>query len=154
MSRRKKVMVCVTQQKNCERLVARGASHRHHPEDSLFMVHVVKENWRYFGQMKESDAMEYLYEIAKNHDASINVMKAQDIEAKLAEFATKYHIDTIVMGESREDSQQQNMIHRLREKIAHKVHFDIVPLDEILEESQNLQEFISPKSDIFSPTGV
>lgn len=148
MSRKKKVMVCVTQQKSCERLVAHGASHRHHAEGDLFMVHVVKENWRYFGQLKESDAMEYLYEIAKDYDASIHVIKAKDIEDTLAQFALKHHVDTIVMGESKEDSQQ-NMIRRLYEKLGPKVHIDIVPMAELLEIQENPID-----SHFFSPTSV
>ena len=125
MSRKKQVMVCVTQQKSCERLMEKGAMHKKHDEDNLYMVHVVKENWKYFSQLKESDAMEYLYEVAKSNDASINVIKATDIEETLANFVKKYHIDVIVMGASREGDRNQNMIHRLNEKIGYKIDIDV-----------------------------
>lgn len=137
MSRRKRIMVCVTQQKSCEHLLEKGAEHRKHPEDALFMVHAVKENWRYFGQLKEGDAMEYLYDIAKTFDASINVMKTKDIEETLAEFANKHHIDVIVMGASRETDQQQNMIHRLYERLHRKIQIDIVQVDDLTDLSSD-----------------
>ncbi len=133
MSRKRRVMVCVTQQKSCERLMSKGVTHRRNAEDDLYMVHVVKENWKYFSQLQESDAMEYLYDIAKDNDASINVMKATDIEETLAQFVRKYHIDVIVMGASREGDMQQNMIYRLKEKIPQKIEIDIVPLEGEIE---------------------
>jgi len=123
-------MVCVTQQKSCERLLARAAEIAKHDNDEIYMVHVVKENWRYFGQMKESDALEYLYDISKDYSASVNVIKAKDIEATLADFAQKSKVDYIVMGESLESIKQQNMIHRLQNKTVKNVKFDIVNISD------------------------
>ncbi len=131
MSRKKKVMVCVTQQRSCERLLARGSQLTNHKHDELFMVHIVKENWRYFSQMKESDAMEYLYDIAKNYDASVNVLKAKDIELALRTFAQKHEVDVIVMGESQESNEQQNMIHRIQLNLDKKIQFMVVSLDDL-----------------------
>jgi K+-sensing histidine kinase KdpD len=128
MSKKRRIMVCVTQQKSCERLIQRGDKLTKSKQDELFIVHIVKENWRYFGQLQESDALEYLFDIAKNYNASINVYKAKDIENALTDFAKKEKIDLIVMGESLENSVQQNMINRLKRKIDKKIEFDIVDL--------------------------
>lgn len=126
---KKRIMVCVTQQKSCERLIKKGRQIGTPKNVELFIVHIVKENWRYFSQMQESDAMEYLYDISKAYDASINVIKAKDIEEALSSFAVKHKIDTVVMGESLESDAQQNMIHRLQNKIGTPIHFDVVPLE-------------------------
>jgi len=127
MSKRR-IMVCITQQKSCERLIKKGRDFVKHKGDELFVVHIAKENWRYFSSMQESDALEYLYDTAKNYDASINVLKASDIEEALKTFAIKQKIDTIIMGESLESDEQQNMITRLRSKIATPLYFEIVPI--------------------------
>jgi K+-sensing histidine kinase KdpD len=133
MSKRR-IMVCITQQKSCERLIKKGRNFGQNTSDELFVVHIAKENWRYFSSMQESDALEYLYDTSKNYDASINVIKATDIEEALKTFAIKHKIDTIVMGESLESDEQQNMINRLRSKIANPLHFEIVPIgDEEVE---------------------
>jgi len=122
-----KIMVCVTQQKLCKRLIHRAHTLKRHEEDELFVIHVVKENWKYFGQLKEADALEYLFESAKEYGATLNVFKAKDIEGTLATFAEKESVDVIVMGESNETTQQQNMINRLQDKTKKEVAFEIVP---------------------------
>ena len=128
MRNRKKIMVCVTQQKSCERLIERGAALNDSKHGQLYVVHVVKENWKYFGSLKEADALEYLFDVSKEHEAMLHVMKAQDIEGTLNAFAEKHKIDIVVMGESLEPTTQQNMINRLQKKTTKEIHFDIVPL--------------------------
>lgn len=126
--RKKKVMVCVTQQKSCERLIAAGSSLRTE-FDELHVIHVVKENWRYFGQLQEADALDYLFDIARDHDAQLVVLKSKDIEGTLGNYAEKNKVDTIVMGESLEKDAQQNMINRLQKVTSKNVKFHIVELN-------------------------
>jgi len=121
-------MVCVTQQKSCERLIKRGAE-LCKPQDELLVVHVVKENWRYFGKLKEADALEYLFDISKAYDATLSVIKEMDIEGALNKFAYEEQVDIIVMGESLETTKQQNMINRLENKLNRDVSIEIVPLE-------------------------
>jgi len=121
-------MVCVTQQKSCERLIKRGAE-LCKPQDELLVVHVVKENWRYFGKLKEADALEYLFDISKAYDATLSVIKEMDIESALTKFAYQEQVDIIVMGESLETTKQQNMISRLGNKLNREVTIEIVPLE-------------------------
>ena len=88
---------------------------------------VVKDDWKYFSQMKESDALEYLFDISKQVQANLTVLKSPDIEQTLSEFAKKNKVNIIVMGESKEKEAQQNMIKRLKGKIQTDICFDIVP---------------------------
>lgn len=123
-----KIMVCVTQQKSCNRLIERAHQLKKQEEDELFVVHIVKENWRYFGKLKEADALEFLFESAKEYGATLSVFKAKDIEVTLANFAEKESVDIIVMGESLETSKQQNMINRLQRETVKEVEFEIVSI--------------------------
>ena len=125
-------MICVTQQKSCERLIERGANLRI-SGDELFVIHVVKEDWRYFSEMKESDALDYLFDVTKSYQANLTVLKSPEIETTLSAFAEKNKVNIIVMGESKEKIAQQNMIKRLKGKIKSQVSFEIVPDDEIEE---------------------
>lgn len=101
------------------------------PQDELHVVHVVKENWKYFGVLKEADALEYLFDVSKSHGAFLTVLKAKDIEQTLSGFAEKNGIDQIVMGESLEVSAQQNMIKRLQKHTSKKMKFRVVPISEL-----------------------
>ncbi len=135
MRRKKKIMVCVTQQKSCERLIDYGVTRISSKNDELHVVHVVKENWKYFGQLEEEDALEYLFDVSKKSSAQLSVIKASDIEKTLSDFAKKNKITHIIMGASNEQSEQQNMINRLQEATQIEVKFEIVPvnLDEDIE---------------------
>jgi K+-sensing histidine kinase KdpD len=121
-----KIMVCVTQQKSCEKLIHRGSELVKEKNGELLVVHVVKDDWRYFGEMKESDALEYLYDISKKYDASLSIYKSKRIEETLSKFVKDNNIDEIVMGESLEKVSQQNMIDRLKKIIDYPIKWEIV----------------------------
>lgn len=129
MRRKKRIMVCVTQQKSCERLIKRGADLCRGEHDELYVVHVVKEDWKYFGKLEESDALEYLFDISKTYGAFLSVIKAPDIVSTLSRFMEEHQVDEVVMGESLEGMAQQNMINRLTGSIESEVRFTIVPVD-------------------------
>lgn len=129
MRRKKRIMVCVTQQKSCERLIKKGADLCRSEHDELYVVHVVKENWKFFGKLQESDALEYLFDISKTYGAFLSVIKAPDIVSTLARFIDEHKIDEVIMGESLEATAQQNMINRLTENIEDDIRFTIVPVD-------------------------
>jgi K+-sensing histidine kinase KdpD len=122
---KKKVMVCVTQQKSCERLIDFGSNIVKNGE--LYVIHVVKQGWKYFSEMKESDALEYLFDVSKDYGAELTVIKAEDIPETLKDFANDKNIDIVVMGESFEKSRQQNMIKRLKKMINNNdIKFEIL----------------------------
>lgn len=142
MKHSKKILVCVTQQKSCERLIDFGFNLINSESDELHVIHVVKENWKYFGQLEEKDALEYLFDVSKKKDAMLTVLKAKDIEKTLADFSEANKITDIVMGESLEKSEQQNMINRLQDKTKIKVRFSVVPLDFAeIPENQKQQQY-------------
>ena len=122
----KRVMVCVTQQKSCENLIKKGSELVEEPSDEIFVIHVIKDGWRYFSEMKESDALEYLYTVSKAVDAELMVYKSKNIEKTLAEKAKENNIDTIVLGQSLEEKKQQNMIKRLKKQIDLPIQWEIV----------------------------
>lgn len=141
----KKIMVCVTQQKSCERLIEYGVNLVRSEADELHVIHVVKENWKYFGQLEEKDALDYLFEVSKSKHAALTVVKAKDIEKTLSEFAEKNKITDIIMGESLEHSEQQNMIRRLQMNTKIPVKFFIVPLNFTDDVCDNLSEIALEK---------
>lgn len=130
MRHKKRIMVCVTQQKSCARLIDKGAALcRTNGHDELHVVHVIKDGWKYFGQLKESDAIEFLYEQAKNHGAQLSISKAKDIEETLRKYVEEHQINTIVMGQSLEPTIQQNMVSRLQKHLKTPVEVVIVPTE-------------------------
>lgn len=120
------IMVCVTQQKSCKRLIEKGATMLKDEDDNLYVIHVVKEGWKYFGKLKEADAIEYLFEVSKENGADLTIVKADDIIETLREFAREKEIDTIVMGKSKERTAEQDMIKRFNGKGLKEIELKIV----------------------------
>ncbi|WP_432665807.1 universal stress protein [Wukongibacter baidiensis] len=135
MKKRKDIMVCVTQQKSCERLIKRGAEIKEKFNGELHVIHVVKEGWKYFGKLKESDALEYLFDTSKSYGADLTVIKATDIADTLFKFAQKHNVEVVVMGESLEKTAQQNMIERFKKNVNKNIIVDIVPIEEVNEKA-------------------
>jgi K+-sensing histidine kinase KdpD len=114
----KNIMVCVTQQKTCDRLIKYGRELLNDEPGELLVIHVAHNQYKILGNSQEGEALDYLYEKAKEYGASLTVLRSDDILKTLTEQARKNRIDVIVMGESREGGAPSNMVARLEEAFA------------------------------------
>lgn len=121
----KKVMVCVTEQKACEKLIYNALSILETSPGEIHVIHVSREN---VIQNEESgEALEYLFGICNKFNATLTLVKSQNILDSLVESAIKNKIDTIIMGESRNANPENSIIFELRKKIGNKVEISVVP---------------------------
>lgn len=96
----KNVMVCVTQQKTCERLIQNGNKSLNSDKDNLFVIHVVNQNDKFLNNSSDGDALEYLFTVSKKVGADLTVLRSKDIIKAIEDFAEKHGITHIVMGSS------------------------------------------------------
>lgn len=127
MRTNKNIMVCVTQQRTCERLIKAGAELRDERDGELLVIHVVPEGWNFLGKVREGDALEYLFEQAKSHGANLSVLRSNHVLETLKELAEKNEVDTIVLGESCEDREGNNIVSNLRKRLPEDIELVIVP---------------------------
>ncbi|MGB5824440.1 MAG: universal stress protein UspA [Proteocatella sp.] len=121
----KRVMVCVTDQKVCEKLIYNALDILETSPGEIHVVHVSREN---VIQNEESgEALEYLFGICTKFNATLTLIKSQNILNSLAETAIKNKIDTIIMGESRNLNPETSIICELKKKIGNKVEISVVP---------------------------
>ena len=120
-----RVMVCVTRQKTCERLINIGRK-LVNGEGDLTVVHVTKAGANVLGNPDEGEALEYLFQISKQAGADMAVLRSEDILNTLLDFAKKNHITEIVMGES-PDPGSANSIIRNMEHMLPGIKFSVVP---------------------------
>lgn len=92
-------MVCVTQQKTCERLIEKGNSLKNEDE-MLYVVHVVNEHDKLLRNYTDGEALEYLFSITKELGAELVVERSRNIIETLVRFANKNEIGTVVLGKS------------------------------------------------------
>ncbi len=127
----KNIMVCVTQQKTCERLIQFGyqllEKSKEKNAGELFIIHVAHYQFNFLGNSKEGVALEYLYEKALEFGANLTVVRSNDVIATLADLIHKNKITHVVAGASGDAQSNTNMMTKLQESISETVELIIVP---------------------------
>ena len=94
-----RVLVCVTGQKSCERLIVAGAKISKAENDTpLTVLHVARVGGNVMGFVNEPEALEYLLRVSIEHGADLTVRKADDVKKAIEEEARRLHADVIVAG--------------------------------------------------------
>lgn len=122
----KNILVCVTQQKTCERLIKIAAEIRDEHKGNLFVIHVVKESWNILDNTKEGEALEYLFGISKAVGANLSVLKSDEIRVTIAQYALENKIDCIIMGDSPSDHKENKFVNELK-KLLNNVEVRVIP---------------------------
>ncbi|MDR3296350.1 MAG: universal stress protein UspA [Clostridiales Family XIII bacterium] len=123
----KNVMVCVTQQRTCDRLIKYGREFLGDDLDELIILHVAHYQFKFLGNSQEGEALDYLYEKAREYGATLTVIRSADIPETLIEQVTKNNAAYVVMGESREGGEHANMAALLESRLAGRTELIIVP---------------------------
>lgn len=123
----KNVMVCVTQQKTCDRLIQYGNQLLDHDQDEFFIIHVAHYQFKFLGNSKEGEALEYLYEKAMEYGAQLTVVRSNDIQDTLVDLVNKYSITHIILGESGETQEGSNIVRQLTNKVKKQAQVIVVP---------------------------
>ena len=84
-----KIMVCVTRQKTCERLIRMGEKIANHSKGELSVVHVAKMGTNFLDNPHEGEALEYLFQISKHAGADLSVLRSDNVVNTLVKFAKK-----------------------------------------------------------------
>jgi len=112
-----KIMVCVTRQKTCERLIQSGKKMLSNPNDELLVVHVTREGTNFLGNPHEGEALEYLFQISKKAGADMSVLRSDNVTDSLVEYAKKNDVSTIIVGESPHSHKENNIIKQLEMRL-------------------------------------
>ena len=76
------VLVCVTGQKNCERLISAGARRAEKLEAGLMVLHVAREDEHVMGSPSEAEALQYLFEKSAEQGGDMRVVRSCRIRAR------------------------------------------------------------------------
>ncbi|SHH66351.1 universal stress protein [Sporanaerobacter acetigenes] len=123
----KNIMVCVTQQKTCERLILSGYEMLKTDNDKLFVIHVVNEKDNFLNNNSDGEALEYLFNVSKKVGANLTVLRSKDVVKTIEDFAVKNKITHILMGASpdADGGGSQNLTFKLN-KMLPEVEFVIL----------------------------
>lgn len=121
---RANIMVCVTNQNSCDRLIARGVERGNNGEAELHVVHCVHTSRNFMGTPFEGDAIEYLFTAAQLAGAELTLLRAPDVEDALVEYAQKHGISLMILGVSGPGGGE-SIVTRLQKRLT-DVEFDIL----------------------------
>jgi len=112
------ILVCVTRQVSCERLIRRGAELAGQDGLALKIVHVAAPGASLLGNPSESDALDFLFTAAKKNGADLSVLRSDSVLETLSRIAREFKASAIVLGESRQNiKEDESIIWRLRSKL-------------------------------------
>lgn len=117
MNSNRNILVCVTQQKTCERLIKKASSLVKEPYGNLFVIHVAKNEWKFLDSAKEGEALEYLFGVSKAAGANLTVIKSDEIVSAIVDFVIENEIDCIIMGNSNNDHKENHFYKDLKSKL-------------------------------------
>ena len=103
------VMVCVTQQKTCERLITNGYNLVQAQKGNLFIVHVVNEKGKFLNHGDDGEALEYLFDVSKKSGANLTVLRSKDVAKTIIDFARENDITHIIMGTAPRGEKKRNI---------------------------------------------
>lgn len=130
MNQFKNILVCVTQQRTCERLIKKADKLKQESDASLYVIHVLKNEWNILDNVKEGEALEYLFGISKSVGANLTVLRSDLIVNAIADFIRENKIDCIVMGESRKDHKENHFYNELKKRFEN-IEILVVPYNHI-----------------------
>lgn len=119
------ILVCVTQQKTCERLIKKALEFSKE-QDSIFIIHVAKNSWSFLDNEKEGEALEYLFGIAKSVGASLTVLRSDKIVDTIVSYARDNDISLLVMGDSKGDHSENHFYKSLKASLGN-IEIHVVP---------------------------
>lgn len=110
----KNILVCVTQQKTCERLINEANELLKKYKGSLYVINVVKNDVNFLDSKTESEALEYLFSISKSIGANLAVLKSDDIPGAIAQYADDNNIHCIFLGKSSNKTKEDYFMKQLK----------------------------------------
>lgn len=119
------VLVCVTGQKSCKRLIVAGAEIAKAEDDApLTVLHVARVGGNVMGFVNEPEALEYLLGASIEHGADMLVRWADDVKNAIEAEAKRLGVDVIVAGRAA-DYSGWDLLDELRLRLPN-VRFEIL----------------------------
>ncbi|MFY9176627.1 MAG: hypothetical protein WBI74_04755 [Caldicoprobacterales bacterium] len=126
MGKSHNVLICVTRQRSCERLIRVGYERSKLSGGKPYVIHVAPIGENFLGNPKEGEALDYLFDISKQVGAEMTVLRSDEVVEVLSSFSEKHGIGIMVLGEPPKSQHKSNIIERLKRKLK-DVEFIVVP---------------------------
>ncbi len=121
------VLVCVTQQQTCDRLIRYGRELADGEEGELLIVHIASYEFKYLAASDDGEALEYLYQKSLEYGANLTVVRSNNVLATLISLVEKNDISRVGMGVHRKSDSGSDMTTQFKEMIGDRAELIVVP---------------------------
>jgi 2-oxoglutarate ferredoxin oxidoreductase subunit gamma len=125
---RSRIMIFVTTQKTCARLIRFGRELIPEASGELSIIHIADRRFSTLNE-KAEEALDYLYEYALEYGANLMVIRSEDVPGTMANLVLRNRMDTVVLGESGKTEAGDGLIGDLRERIGEHADVIVLPPD-------------------------
>lgn len=126
----KNVLVCVTTQKSCKRLIRYGRELAEGCGGELMVVHIAEYELSKLKDPEVADNLEYLYRKALEYGTNLFIVRSGNVAATLISLTTKNNISKIVMGQTRHRDEKDSTTEAFRDMLHEEVEVIVVPEEE------------------------
>ena len=119
------IMVCVTLQSTCEKLI-RAASKLRRDDDALSVLHVAKSGQPYMGETNNAKTLEYLYSVSNEYGADMTVLNSDSPIETIINFIEEHNINTVVLGIPAKHEKDNGFIREINKKLANKCQLVLI----------------------------
>lgn len=100
------VLVCVTVQKECERLIVAGRDLARAESMPLHVLHVLGPDDKPLGSPDEKETLNHLYALAREAGAEMTLQSAKDVRRAIADYAKEHFAACVIVGSDRQGGWQ------------------------------------------------
>ncbi len=97
------ILVCVTVQKECERLILAGKRLADSARIPLKVLHVAESPAQALGSPDAQEALNHLYALSRDTGAEMTILYNPDVRGAIVDYARQVHAVCVVVGSSKED---------------------------------------------------
>lgn len=120
------ILVCVTQQKHCERLIKAGAERIKNENDELYVLHVSKKGFNFLNQEDDGEALEFLYHKAKEFGANLTVVRSDDVLSVVLKTIKRNDIEHVILGVSDQENKKNDFTETLKGAIPASAILEVI----------------------------
>ena len=96
------VLVCVTVQRECERLILAGKRLADNASVPLHVLHVVEPDASPLGNPDSQEALNSLYALARSAGAEMTLLYDGDVRTAIVNYARQVHAVCVVVGSDKQ----------------------------------------------------
>ncbi len=120
------VLVCITKQKTCDRLIERGKKLVDLSGGELSIIHVAHANKKESGADEDKEVMDYLYKKAMEYGTNISVLRSENPVDTLVNFILNNSIKYVIIGKSNDLAKENVIRDELSDKVADNAIIEVV----------------------------